>query len=159
MTWQDAGRVDRRPSGDAHPGWGWGVVLVPAAVGLAALGLFFIRSLDPGMGTLIGVALIAWAVSLAMPFFVIAWYAAQAAWKAPREQRGQSFAAPSHALRRIGFGMRWSFRARGSLFNPASYDGPDLPMLVVGKIVHYLAIAILVMAGLVAALVGIASPR
>ena len=34
------------------------------------------------MGTLIGVALIAWAVSLAMPFFVIAWYAAQAAWKA-----------------------------------------------------------------------------
>jgi hypothetical protein len=55
--------------------------------------------------------------------------------------------------------MRWSFRARGSLSNPASYDGPDLPMLVTGKIVHYLAIAILVMAGLVAALVGIASPR
>ncbi|WP_157534262.1 hypothetical protein [Microbacterium sp. Leaf320] len=157
MTWQDAGRVERRPMDDAHPGWGWGVVLVPVAVGLAALGLFFIRELDPGMGTLIGVALIAWAVSLAMPFFVIAWYAAQAAWKASREQRGRTFAAPSHALRRIGFGMRWSFRARGVLFNPASYDGPDLPMLVAGKIVHILAIVVLVIAGLVAALVGIAT--
>jgi len=145
MTWQDAGRVERRPTEDAHPGWGWGVVLV------------FIRELDPGMGTVIGVALIAWAVSLAMPFFVIAWYAVQAAWKASREERGQTFAAPSHALRRIGFGMRWSFRARGTLFNPASYDGPDLPMLVVGKVVHILAIIVLVIAGLVAALVGIAS--
>lgn len=157
MTWQDAGRVKGRPTEDAHPGWGWGVVLVPVAVGLAALGLFFIRELDPGMGTVIGVALIAWAVSLAMPFFVIAWYAVQAAWKASREERGQTFAAPSHALRRIGFGMRWSFRARGTLFNPASYDGPDLPMLVVGKVVHILAIVVLVIAGLVAALVGIAS--
>ncbi|WP_311260166.1 hypothetical protein [Microbacterium sp. WCS2018Hpa-9] len=159
MTWQDAGRVDRRPSGDAHPGWGWGVVLVPAAVGLAALGLFFIRSLGTGAGILIGVALIAWAVSLAMPFFVIAWYAAQAAWKASRERSGRTFAAPSRELRRIGFGIRWSFGARGLMFSPASYDGPDLPMLVIGKVFHYLAIAILVMAGLVAALVGIASPR
>lgn len=157
MTWQDAGHVDRRPAGDAYPGWGWGVVLVPVAVGLAALGMFFIRELDPGVGTLIGVALIAWAVSLAMPFFVIAWYAAQAAWKASREERGQTFRAPSHALRRIGFGMRWSFPARGLLFNPASYDGPDLPMLVAGKIVHILAIVILVIAGLIAALVGIAT--
>ncbi|WP_314097967.1 hypothetical protein [Microbacterium foliorum] len=157
MTWQDAGRVERHQAAGAHPGWGWGVVLVPVAVGLAALGMFFIRELGAGMGTLIGVALIAWAVSLAMPFFVIAWYAVQAAWKSSREERGQTFRAPSHALRRIGFSMRWNFHARGVLFNPASYDGPDLPMLVAGKIVHILAIVVLVIAGLVAALVGIAT--
>lgn len=153
MTWQDAGRVDRRPTSDAHPGWGWGVVLVPAAVGLAALGVFFIRSLGTGMGTLIGVALIAWAASLAMPFFVITWYAIQAAWKAAREQRGQTFAAPSRQLRNIGFRIRWSFPARGLMFSAASYDGPDLPMLVVGKVVHVVAIVMLVGAGLIAALV------
>lgn len=157
MTWQDAGHVERPQTGDAHPGWGWGVVLVPAAVGLAALGLFFIRSLGGGMGILIGVALLAWAASLAMPFFVIAWYAAQAAWKTSREQHGQTFAAPSHDLRRIGFRIRWSFPARGLMFSAASYDGPDLPMLVTGKVVHVVAIVILVGAGLIAALVGLAT--
>lgn len=133
------------------------MVLVPAAVGLAALGLFFIRELGAGMGVLIGVALIAWAASLAMPFFVIAWYAAQAAWKASREQRGQTFAAPSHQLRGIGFRIRWSFPARGLMFSAAAYDGPDLPMLVVGKVVHIIAIVILVGAGLIAALIGLAT--
>lgn len=157
MTWQDAGHVDRRPPGDAYPGWGWGVVLVPAAVGLAALGMFFLRSLGTGMGIMIGVALIAWAASLAMPFFVIAWYATQAAWKAPRERQGQTFAAPSHDLQRIGFRIRWSIGARGLMFSPASYDGRDLPMLVAGRVIHVVAIAILVIAGVIAALVGLAS--
>lgn len=143
--------------GDAHPGWGWGVVLVPAAGGLAALGTFFIRSLGTGMGIVIGVALIAWAISLVMPFFVIAWYAAQAAWKASREQRGQTFAAPSRDLRGIGFRIRWSFPGRGLMFSAASYDGPDLPMLVVGKVVHVVAIVVLVGAGLIAALVAMAT--
>jgi hypothetical protein len=115
--------------------------------------VFFIRSLGTGMGTLIGVALIAWAASLAMPFFVITWYAIQAAWKAAREQRGQTFAAPSRQLRNIGFRIRWSFPARGLMFSAASYDGPDLPMLVVGKVVHVVAIVMLVGAGLIAALV------
>lgn len=82
------------------------MVLVPAGIGLAALGLFFIRSLGTGAGILIGGALIAWATSLAMPFFVITWYAAQAAWKASRERSGRAFAAPSRDLRRIGFGIR-----------------------------------------------------
>ncbi|WP_435749213.1 hypothetical protein [Microbacterium sp. PMB16] len=114
-------------------------------------------SLGTGMGTMIGVALIAWAVSLAMPFFVIAWYATQAAWKQPREHRGRTFAAPSRDLRRIGFRIRWSFPARGLMFSAASYDGPDLPLLVTGKVVHVLAIVILVGAGLIAALAGLAT--
>ncbi|WP_235282430.1 hypothetical protein [Microbacterium sp. SA39] len=157
MTWQDAGHVDRPQTGDAHPGWGWGVVLVPAAVGLSALGIFLMRELGAGMGVLIGVALIAWAISLAMPFFVITWYAVQAAWKSSQEQRGQTFRTPSHDLRRIGFRIRWSFPARGLMFSAADYDGPDLPMLVVGKVVHIIAIVILVDAGLIAALVGLAT--
>jgi hypothetical protein len=92
-----------------------------------------------------------------MPFFVIAWYAARAAWKAGQERRGRTFAAPSDDLRHIGFQMRWSIGARGFMFSPAGYGGRDLPMLVVGQYVHIFAIGILILAGVIAALVGLAS--
>jgi hypothetical protein len=133
------------------------VLLVPAGVGLGALGVFLAGALDGGVGTLIGVALGAWGATLVMPFVVIAWYAAQAAWKVPREQRGATFAAPSHDLRRIGFHIGWSVGARGLMFRPAGYDGRDLPMLVAGRVVHVAGIAVLVIAALVGALSGLGS--
>ncbi|MBZ4488487.1 hypothetical protein LQ938_14920 [Microbacterium sp. cx-55] len=157
MTGQNPYPVARRQSGDAFPGWTWGLLLVPAAIGLTALGVFFLTSLGTGMGILIGVALIGWAASLAMPFFVIAWYAAQAAWKVPRERQGRTFTAPSDNLRRIAFQMRWSIGARGFMFSPAGYGGPDLPMLVAGYVVHFIGIGVLILAGVIAALVGLAS--
>ncbi|GAA2172912.1 hypothetical protein GCM10009846_12730 [Agrococcus versicolor] len=152
MGWQEAGRVRRSSSTGAHPGWPWGIVLVPAGVGLAAGGVALARALDAGIGTAIGVALVAWGATLVMPFVVIAWYAAQAAWKAPREASGAEFRAPSHELRRIGFRIRWSPGARSLVFGSAAHDGRDLPMLVVGRVVHVLGIVVLVVAGLGAAL-------
>ncbi len=157
MNWPDDEVVTRPQPVELHPGWGWGLLLVPAAVGLAALGVFLYRSLGSGAGLLIGIALIAWAASLVMPFFVITWYAVQATWKASREARGQTFAAPSQALRGIGFRIRWSHGARRLMFNPASYDGRDLPMLVAGRVVHVVAIGILVFAGLIAAFLSFTS--
>lgn len=152
MGWQEAGRVTRSSSAGAHPGWAWGIVLVPVGIGLAAGGVALARALDAGVGTAIGVALVAWGATLVMPFVVIAWYAVQGAWKAPRERSGATFRAPSHALRRIGFRIRWSIGARGLVFGAAGYDGPGLPMLVAGRVVHVLGIVVLVVAGLGAAL-------
>lgn len=157
MTEQTPYPVARRQYGDAFAGWTWGMLLVPAGVGLGAAGVFFLRSLGTGMGILVGVALIGWAASLVMPFLVIAWYAVQAAWKGPRERQGRVFAAPSDDLRRISFRMRWSIGARGFMFSPAGYDGRDLPMLVAGYVVHVVGIGVLILAGIVAALVGLAS--
>ena len=158
MGWQEAGRVHRPQRGGAHPGWAWGIVLVPAGAGLVAGGIALARALEGGAGTAIGIALGAWGATLIMPFVVIGWYAAQAAWKAPRERAGSAFAVPSHELRRIGFRIRWSPGARSLVFGAAGYDGPGLRMLVAGRVVHVLGILILVVAGLGAAL-GNLGPR
>lgn len=141
-------RDEREVSSDAHPGWRWGVLLVPAAAGLAVFGAFLLRSPGDEMGVLLGVTFIAWAASLAMPFFIIAWYAAQAAWKVSRELRGQTFTVPSRDLNRIGFRMHWSYRAQSLVFAPASYDGRILPMLIAGRVVHGVAIGMLIITGL-----------
>lgn len=157
MAWPEEEDVVAPEAPPSHPGWGWGLLLVPAAVGLSALGVFLSSALAPGAGVLVGVVLIAWAASLVMPFFVIAWYAVQATWKASREAQGRTFAAPSRELRSIGYRIRWSHGARRLMFGPASSDGRDLPMLMAGRIVHGIAIGVLVVAGLIAAFLSFTS--
>jgi hypothetical protein len=48
MTDQNPYPVARQQSSDAFPGWTWGVLLVPAAIGLGAAGVFFLSSLGTG---------------------------------------------------------------------------------------------------------------